>query len=85
MRTMMAKHTLNILLGEHRQIFKVCWAIFQQYERKGYYVVSKSHFKKPTHSKHYIAHHTDFGVLAFTKNTKTWTFQYCNFTFSSNK
>ena len=32
----MAKHNLKVLRCEHRKIFKVCLAIFQHYEIKGY-------------------------------------------------
>ena len=32
----MAKHTFKTLQSEYRKILRVCLAIFQHYERKGY-------------------------------------------------
>ena len=41
----MAKHTLKILRCEQRKIFKVCLAIFQHYEIKGYAIVFRKVLK----------------------------------------
>ena len=40
----MAKHTLKILRCSHRKIFKVCLAIFQHDEVKGYVICNKDDY-----------------------------------------
>ena len=40
----MAKHTLKILRCEHRKTFKVCLAIFQNYEKRVNFVFMCQHY-----------------------------------------